>query len=200
MSLKCSSAEWKSEATWDLPSISLWGLTSVGIVSEHFLRPSRAAGEARELLPAWYWAGPVGAWGGPCPRGLHPGREHAQPASTRPRGEARLAQKGKIMGQSWPGGESKPGVISLLKVRSKYGFTIVIAVLLLLVLEIHIEQCCEHWRLNMNEANSSLMRLTFQRGGQIPFPLINRRWLQNVVISLKRKTKGQRENNGDGVG
>lgn len=64
MSLKCSSAEWKNEATWDLPSISLWGLTSVGIVSEHFLRPSRAAGEARELLPAWYWAGPVGAWEG----------------------------------------------------------------------------------------------------------------------------------------
>ena len=85
--------------------------------------------------------------------------------------------------------ESKPGVISLLKVRSKYGVTIVIAVLLLLVLEIHIEQCCGHRRLNMNEANSSLMRLTFQRGRQIPFPLINRQWLQNVVTSLKRKPR-----------
>lgn len=133
-------------------------------------------------------------WPGTCPACQH---------SAQGRGQAGTEGQDHGAVMAWRpflAGESKPGVTSLLKVRSKYGFAIVIAVLLLLVLEIHIEQCCEHWRLNMNEANSSLMRLTFQRGGQIPFPLINRRWLQNVVISLKRKTKGQRENNGDGVG
>ena len=40
---------------------------------------------------------------GPCPGGLHPGWEHAQFASTRPRGEARLAQESKVTGCPWSG-------------------------------------------------------------------------------------------------
>lgn len=83
--------------------------------------------------------------------------------------------------------ESKPGVISLLKVRSRYGGTIVIAVLLLLILEIHTGQWCRHQRLNTDEVNSSLMRLIFQGRRWIPFPLINRQWVQDTVTSLKGK-------------
>lgn len=92
--------------------------------------------------------------GGPCPRGLDPGWDHAQAASTQGKGQAGVGGQGHGAAMAWvplPAGESKPGVTPLLKVRSRYGATTVIAVLLLLVSGIHFKQCCGHRRLNMND-------------------------------------------------
>ena len=190
VSLSYSSGEWKSEVTWDPPSISLWELTRLGPVSECFLSPIRAAGEVWELLPAWFWTGPVWAWKGHAQEGCTlAGNMPSLPAldlGERPGWHRRARSRG-AHGLGALECESKPGVISLLKVRSRYGGTIVIAVLLLLILEIHTGQCCRHQRLNMDEVNSSLTRLILQGRRQIPFPLINRQWVQDIVTSLKGK-------------
>lgn len=73
--------------------------------------------------------------------------------------------KSRVTGWPWPGalpskGGSKPGIISLLTVKSRYRvkmgegetISVLIAVILLLVLETHVElPCGGHGTLNMND-------------------------------------------------
>ena len=191
VSLSYSSGKWKSEVTWDPPSISLWELTRLGPIMSASWGPSELQGKYGSfcLLSSGLAQSGLG-------RAIH-AQEGCTLAGNMPSlpaldlgempGWHRRARSQGAHGLGALECESKPGVISLLKVRSRYGGTIVIAVLLLLILEIHTGQCCRHQILNMDEVTSSLTRLIFQGRRQILFPLINRQWIQDIVTSLKGK-------------